>query len=305
MRKLLLMVLFVSLSVALEIPSNHLVSTQWLEKNLDNKKLILIDVRDEKSYEKGHLKGAVNYPKAMWFQGKVGDVPKLYNTPQQFEEIFQNAGVIANESLVVFYSAGADNQDFADAASAMYVAWLYGFENSAILNGGFAKWSEEQKDITKEVAKKEKSDFEVESFYTYELASLDDIINAQYDDDVQIADARVAKFYTGEEGREDLARKGRIPTAKLTPMIRYVKKVGNHFEFLSKEEASKTLNNNDFGLDLKEDTIFYCNSGHKARGLWFVSKFIVGMDNVKVYDASMLEYTRTLLPMKQGEADDF
>ena len=87
-------------------------------------------------------------------------------------------------------------------------------------------------------------------------------------------------------------------------MIRYTKKVGNHFEFLSKEEATKTLNNNDYGLELDKGAIFYCNTAHKARGLWFVSKFIVGMNDVKVYESSMVEYTRTQLLMEVGESMD-
>jgi len=59
-----------------------------------------------------------------------------------------------------------------------------------------------------------------------------------------------------------------------------------------------------YGIDLKKPLIIYCNTGHKARGLWFVSKFIDGMENVKVYDGSMVEYSRTLLPMENGESLD-
>lgn len=303
MKKLLLILMMSIASFGLEIPPNHVVNTNWLEKNINNDKLVIIDTRKNEAYLKGHIKGAVNYPKSSWFKGKVGNIPKIYNTPEQFQEMFSKAGV-NEDSIVLFYSEGINSKDFADAASAFYTAWIYGFENSVLLNGGYTKWIEEKKSITKDIPIIKASEFEVETFNPRVIATLNDVLEAQYNDDVQIADSRVSKFYTGDVGRKDLARKGRIPTAKLTPMIRYTKKVGDHFEIIGKDEASKILNNNDYGLELDKSAIFYCNTAHKARGLWFVSKFIIGMDDVKVYEASMVEYTRTLLPMEVGESMD-
>jgi thiosulfate/3-mercaptopyruvate sulfurtransferase len=303
MKKIVLIVVLSIFVFALDTPSNHLVDTNWLEKNINNNDLVIIDTRKKEAYDNGHIKGAVNYPKSSWFKGKVGNIPKIYNTPQQFQDMFSKAGV-TEKSIVVFYSAGVNNKDFADAASAFYTAWIYGFKNTVLLNGGFAKWIDEKNDTSKEIAKIIASDYEVESFNPSAIASLNDVLQAQYNDDIQIADARVSKFYTGEVGRKDLARKGRIPTAKLTPMIRYTEKVGQYFEIISKDEATQKLNNNDYGLDLDKSVIFYCNTAHKARGLWFVSKFIVGMEDVKVYEGSMVEYTRTLLAMDEGETMD-
>lgn len=304
MKKLILTILCVSNIVfGLEIPSNHIVSTDWLEKNISNQNIVLIDTRTPKEYENGHLPNAINYPKKLWFQGKIGNVPKLYNTPQQIEKMLSTAGV-QDTSIIVFYSAGRNNQDFSDAASAFWNVWIYGIQNTVILNGGYSKWITEQKMTTKNKTQIVESEFEIETFDNSSLASLNDIVEAQYNDDIQIADARVAKFYRGEDDRKDLARHGRVPTAKLTPAIRFTKKVESHFEFLEKEEASRTLNNSDYGLELDKQAIVYCNTGHKARGLWFVSKFVVGMENVKVYDGSIVEYSKTYLPMDDGESMD-
>lgn len=301
MKKLILSIAIVTISFALEIPKNHIVSTKWLQNNQTEKNLVIIDTRKPGVYKKGHIKNAVNLPKKSWFQGKIGDIPKLYDTPIQFGEIFSKAGV-TDDSIVVFYSAGVKNKDFADAASGVWTAWVYGFKNSVILNGGFQKWKDEKRTITKIVPKVKKSEYEVENYDKSAVASLSDIMEAIYSDDLQITDARVAKFYRGDDDRKDLARHGRIPTARLTPVIRQVKKVGNHFEFLSQKEARKTLYNAGFGIELDKPLITYCNTGHKARGLWFAAKFIAGMKDVRVFDGSMVEYSRTLLPMESGEA---
>jgi len=46
---------------------------------------------------------------------------------------------------------------------------------------------------------------------------------------------------------------------------------------------------------------FYCNSGQKTRGMWFVAKFIVGVKEARVYDGGIIEYSRSNMPMGTGE----
>lgn len=302
-KKVTIVIATTSIVFALEVPANHIVSTQWLKDNIKDKNLVVIDTRKADAYKKGHIKGAINYPKKAWFKGKLGNIPKLPNTIGQVQEMLQNAGV-TKDSVVVFYSAGTKNKDFADAASGIWNLWLYGFKNTALLNGGYAKWSSEKKPTTTKLPKITKSDIELDAFNKKIIASIYDINEAIYNDDIQITDARVNKFYKGTDTRKDLARHGRVPTAKLTPMIRYTKDTGKYFELILSKEAKKTLHNNGYGVELDKPLITYCNTGHKARGLWFVAKFLVGMKDVKVYDGSMVEYSRTKMSMEKGEPMD-
>jgi len=290
-------------SFAFESPSSHIVTTEWLAKNLEKKEIVVIDARPAAEYKKGYIKGAINFPKKSYFQGKIGDIPKWPSTPEQVQSMLQKAGV-TEKSLVVFTSAGKLNKDFADAASGVWNLWIYGVKNTAILDGGMAKWSTEKRPVTTELPQPTPSDLEIEKVDGTAFASLVDVMEAIYDEEIQISDARVSKFYRGEDKRKDLARHGRIPTAKLTPVIRYVKKEGSAYVFLAPDEAKKTLHNEGYGVELDKPLIIYCNTGHKARGLWFVAKFIAGMKDVKVYDGSMVEYSRTLLPVETGEPMD-
>ena len=301
MKKIILMISTAIMLFALDVPQNHLATTDWLKNNIIDKNLVIIDTRKKEEYTKSHIQGAINYPKATFFQGKLGNIPKLPNTMLQMQKILQDAGV-TERSVIVFYSAGKKNKDFADAASGMWNTWLYGFQNSAILDGGFAKWSFEKKHTTKTVPTITKSNIELDIYDKTIIASLNDILEAQYSDEKQITDARVGKFYRGEDKRKDLKRHGRIPTAKLTPTIRYVKKSNDYFEFISKKDATKTLHNGGFGIELNKPVTIYCNTGHKARGLWFVSKFIIGIKDVKVYDGGIVEYSKSNLPMENGES---
>ena len=285
---------------ALEVPTNHIASTQWLKENINNKDLVVIDTRKAEAYKKGHIKGAINYPKKTWFRGKLGNIPKLPDTINQVQNMLQNAG-ISKDSVIVFYSAGIKNKDFADAASGIWNLWLYGVQNTALLNGGFAKWSSEKKSTTTALPKIIKSEIELDSYDKSIIASLSDIEEAIYNKDIQITDARVSKFYRGTDKRKDLARHGRIPTSRLTPVIRYTKDAGKYFEFISSKDTKKTLYNNGYGVELDKPLNIYCNTGHKARGLWFVAKFLGGMKDVKVYDGGIVAYSRTNMSMETGE----
>lgn len=284
----------ITMALGLEIPKNHIVNTSWLEKNYNDFKLVIIDTREKVDYEKGHIKNAINYPKNEWNKGTTIEIPKLYNTPEQIEEMARKAG-ISKDSVVVFYSEGKEDTDFENAATALWSLWIYGFKNSVILDGGFEKWSSEKRVVTKELPNVKPSDFEIEEFVN-DVASLNDVVNAIYDENIQIADARV-----GEDDRKELLRHGHIPTAKLTPMIRHLKKENSYYTFISQEESKTILNNSGYGIELDKPLIVYCNTGQKAKGLWFLAKFNAGMQNVKVYDGSMVEYSRTNFPLETGE----
>ena len=70
MKKLLLLLSSITIVFGLEIPKNHLVDSDWLEKNQNEKNLVIIDTRDKVDYEKEHIKNAVNYPKNQCNKGK-------------------------------------------------------------------------------------------------------------------------------------------------------------------------------------------------------------------------------------------
>ena len=84
-------------------------------------------------------------------------------------------------------------------------------------------------------------------------------------------------------------------------MIRHLKKENSYYTFISQEESKTILNNSGYGIELDKPLIVYCNTGQKAKGLWFLAKFNAGMQNVKVYDGSMVEYSRTNFPLETGE----
>jgi thiosulfate/3-mercaptopyruvate sulfurtransferase len=53
------------------------------------------------------------------------------------------------------------------------------------------------------------------------------------------------------------------------------------------------------GVNVEDDAISFCNTGHWAALGWFARSEILGQKNVKVYDGSMVDWTaRPELPVE-------
>ena len=129
--------------VALASP---LVSPAWLSENLDDAKLVIIDLRnkiDEGSYEtflEGHIPGAIHsdYLKDGWRVGRDG-VVGLLPEADQFQSLARRLGV-SDDTHVVVVPAGVSSTDFGSAARAYWTFKVFGHNSVSILDGGFAAW---------------------------------------------------------------------------------------------------------------------------------------------------------------------
>ena len=99
---------------------------QWLKKNLDNNEhLVIVDLRTEEAYNKGHIKNAVNMPGLeSLFMKDDWKMPKL----DFLKKLFSEAG-IDKDSLVVAY----DNGDFFWSARLYWILEVLGHTNVGLL----------------------------------------------------------------------------------------------------------------------------------------------------------------------------
>ena len=123
-----------------------LVDTSWVAKNLNNEKVVLIDLRnkiDKGSYEtflEGHIPSSIhsNYLEDGWRVGR-DDVVGLLPSEAQFEALARKLGV-SQDSHVVFIPAGVNATDFGSSARAYWTFNVFGHDNVSILNGGYTAW---------------------------------------------------------------------------------------------------------------------------------------------------------------------
>ncbi len=280
-------------SFALSVPSTHLVSADWLAKNA--KSVVIVDLSKPKVYAKGHIPGAVNIPKKMFFQGYMGNIKHLLNTPDQVTALFRNAG-ISNDSVVVFTAHVKKAKKFTDMTRGLWTAWVYGLRNVAILDGGIEAW---KSSLSKDKPMVKKGDFTPSSLSLTDVKTWRDVYSAMVNKDAQIVDAREMKHYVGKDKDKRLKRHGHIPGAKKVSAYLFAKKEGKLFKLVSPAEAKAMAQK--AGVSLDKPIIAYCNTGHLATGTWFVLKFLAGAKNVGDYDASMYEYSRSAMPVVQGK----
>src|SRR5690606_5525531 len=121
--------------------SEFLVSTDWLEKNLDNPKVRIVEVSVVPGvFERGHIPGAVNFA---WHSDLVDPVRRDIASQENFQALLRKAGVSADTTTVLY---GDNNNWF--AAGGAWLFDVYGVENVKLLDGGRVKWEKEGRPLT-------------------------------------------------------------------------------------------------------------------------------------------------------------
>jgi len=264
-------------------PSDFLVTTDWLEKNLNNPKLRLIEVSvDTGVYERGHIQGAVNFK---WHTDLVDPVKRDIASKENFEKLLLQAGV-NNDSTIVIY--GDSNNWF--AAWGAWVFDVYGVKNVKLLDGGRKKWEAEKRPLTPIATKVAAGNIKVSDANNALRARLIDVVAiANKKSDTALVDIRSPDEFTGKifapAGVQETAiRAGHIPGAVNVPWGQAVAEDGT---FKSPEELKKVYA--AVGIDGKKPIITYCRIGERSSHTWFALSKILGY-NVRNYDGSWTEY---------------
>ena len=133
-----------------------IVSTDWLQKNLDNSNLVVVDVRKVEEYKAGHIPGAVNIVYGTWAV-KKGDLLNELPAIDDLADAIGSAGIDQN-SLVVIVGKTDKVPDQFDMTRVAWTLKYLGVPNVAILNGGQNQWVKENKPVSQDMTKsKEKS----------------------------------------------------------------------------------------------------------------------------------------------------
>ena len=262
------------------------VQADWLEKNIDDPKVRIIEVSTEAGlYERGHIKNAF---KINWYTDLVDTVKRDIVPIGKFNTLISKAG-IDKDTTVVFY--GDKNNWFA-----AWGAWIfnqYGIEDVRLLDGGRVKWEKDSRAFTTAVPTIKAG--------TFRATSVDRTIRANLIGDVlpvakgikknvKLVDIRSADEFSGKifapAGFQELAvRAGHIPGAENVPWGLNVNSDGT---FKTVAELKKLYA--DKGIDGSKPIITYCRIGERSSLTWFVLSEILGYNDVKNYDGSWTEY---------------
>ncbi len=122
------------------------VSTDWLQQNLENAKVVTVDTRQVEEYREGHIPGSVNSFFGSWV---VESNNLLLELPAEgaLTDLIGSLGITPGSTVVVV-SAADNDYSRADATRVAWTMIMAGLRNVAVLDGGYAKWLREQKPVS-------------------------------------------------------------------------------------------------------------------------------------------------------------
>jgi len=272
-----------------------LVSADWVDKHLDDPKVVLVEVdEDTSAYDKNHIRNAIRLD---WKADLQDPVRRDFVNKEQFEALLSERG-IANDDTVVLY--GGNNNWF--AAYAYWYFKLYGHTDVRLLDGGRKKWELESRELVTEVPARAVATYRASDPDLSIRAFRDEVLAAIGTDD--LVDVRSPDEYAGRLlapahlPQEQSQRGGHIPTARNIP---WSKAANDDGTFRSDDELRGLYR--DAGVDLDKDTIAYCRIGERSAHTWFVLHELLGVQNVKNYDGSWTEYGSLVgVPIAVGDS---
>jgi thiosulfate/3-mercaptopyruvate sulfurtransferase len=265
--------LFLSLPVKAAEERANLVNAKWLEQNLKNTNVIILDASPAQVYSAKHIPGAVSVDIYSWYG--LRELPKA-----DMEKIYQAWGISTGKRIVMYDQGGTIL-----ATRLFYSLYYHGFpvKDLLILDGGLFKWQEAGLPVTNEVLPVgKKGSFTITSTNENVKSELPEFLTASGDLEHNVLlDALSPDWHFGEVVTFNKA--GHIPNAIMVPAV----------DFYNPDKTFKSTEEIKMMLDyfhIRADQIVYthCGGGVAASVPFFALKFLAGYPNVKLYKESQL-----------------
>lgn len=248
----------------------NLVSVSWLEKNLKNINVVILDASPGPMYAAQHIPGAVNVDLLSY---GVQEIPI-----SDMEKHFQSWGISPGKKIVMCDQGGSM------MATKLFFDLLYhGFpaKDLFVLDGGVSKWQADGGPVTKEpTPSPKKGTFRVSKLKEDVRVKLPEFLSASGDPGKNVlVEALGANWHFGELHPFDKA--GHIPNGILLPSADFY---NPDKTFKSPEEIKKMFT--FVGVKPEQQVHTYCGGGVAASVPWFAAKFILNYPKVKLYKES-------------------
>jgi thiosulfate/3-mercaptopyruvate sulfurtransferase len=260
-----------------------IVSTAWLEQNLNNSKLVIVDVRKVEDYKAGHVPNAANAFYGSWAIMKGG----LRNELPEKDDLFDVIGAagIGIDSIVVVVGKVDGIPDRTDVTRVAWTLKYAGIPNVAILDGGYNKWMADKKAVSADMVKPKDKAFQGK--VNESLFVSKDYVTKNLGKAV-IVDVREPDFFKGVKKLDFVAKTGRITKAVNLPTSQAYNQDGT---FKDKGELSK-IASGVVGNDMTKEIIMYCDTGKVCSAWSFLLTELMGYKDVKTYDGSTEEWAK-------------
>lgn len=261
--------------------NDYFVTANWLKDNLDNEKVVILDGRSEKEYNKGHIPGAINvaWQSLANMKGKSGD--KGWGVALDKEELSKKLGALGidKDTEVITY---ANMDGWGEDGRLTWELKSAGI-NSKMLDGGYDLWSKEDLPTTKEVPVVVSKNLTIDSIDSSTTITTEELYKNM--DKYKIVDSRAKDEYDGATKFGE-AVGGHIKGAISLPFNEVYNEDGT---IKSEAELNKIFK--DAGLTKEQEIVTYCTAGIRSAHLALILNML-GY-HAKNYDASYYEWATT------------
>ncbi len=273
-----------------------IVTTSWLNKNLNNKNLIIVQVSDEGSYKESHIQNATNTKIENWRMTSGKFV--IIKPKDVIESEIRRLG-ISKDSEVVLYAPIKNPKDLLKTSYIFWALNYHGVKNVGILDGGLNKWVKDGYATNNQPSHIVKSNYI--SILNPALITDMRYVKSKLGK-VPMIDARPSDNYLGITKTDGVARDGHIKGA-----MSYSWNFSVDGDYIIKDKNKlNELFTKGYVLDKNKELIVYCTGGLETSYNYYILSSVLGFQKVRLYDASMKEWgNESNTPMSQYRYEMF
>jgi len=266
-----------------------LVETDWLEKNLQNVKIIDCSWHMPQTKRNGLVEYKNQHiPNAIFFDldensKKNIELPHMLVEVNNWEKIVSKMGIKNDDKIIIY-----DNSDVVSSCRCWFNFIYFGHDPKLVhvLNGGLQKWIKEKRIVVKDLPNIKFSDYKTleKKELVVDKKQIDENIHSK---EFKVLDARSRERF---EGKVPEPRKGlRGGSIKFSLCIPFGYCINENRTFKNKEELKNVFQSCIENIGEK-NIVFSCGSGVTACVLALAYSLINDKYHPCIYDGSWAEY---------------
>ncbi len=273
---------------------NPLVSSEWLARHHDESDIRILDctllmkpnedgsygfVSGVEQWSEGHIPNSIYVNVSDELSDPDHEFTLMMPSPEAFAETMRDKGIGDNTAVVCY-----DRSNHAWAARVWWMLRVCGFDNAAVLDGGWKKWLAEKREVSTRATQYEKAEnFSV----THRPELMVDKLSVKAacnDAETLLLHSLPLPMFKGEVS--PYQRAGRIPGSKNLYCESLIDPVANTYL----DNAAIAEKFAPLACLEKHRVITYCGGGIAASAN-ALALTLLGHQNVAVYDGSLTEWT--------------